>query len=254
MRDAFSALSSDALRQNNQSFLELARTSLGEFQQTARVELDGRHKAIEELVQPLKESLTLVDGKLQEVEQSRVGTAVGDHRAAAIPPRWRSRRCRSKPAGSCRRCARRTSAGNGASSSFAASSKRRACSSTATSISRSRSRRRRHAADAGHDRPAAGRQERRRRRQGPVVGLSRRDGDRDEAAARTAKLREHARQVRDHVVRLGNKTYWQHFQPAPDLVIMFVPGETLLSAALQHDPALLEFSLGRGVMLASPRR
>ena len=49
--------------------------------------------------------------------------------------------------------------------------------------------------------------------------------------------------MRDHVVRLGNKTYWQHFQPAPDLVIMFVPGETLLSAALQHDPALLEFSL-----------
>ena len=69
---------------------------------------------------------------------------------------------------------------------------------------------------------------------------------------RDEKLRLHARQVRDHVVRLGNKTYWQHFQPAPDLVIMFVPGETLLSAALQRDPSLLDFSLGRGVMLASP--
>jgi len=54
------------------------------------------------------------------------------------------------------------------------------------------------------------------------------------------------------VIRLGNKTYWQHFQPAPDLVIMFVPGETLLSAALQRDPSLLDFSLGRGVMLATP--
>ena len=74
MRDAFSALSSEALRQNNRSFLELATTSLGEFQQTARVELAGRQKAIEELVQPLKESLTLVDGKLQQVEQNRVGT------------------------------------------------------------------------------------------------------------------------------------------------------------------------------------
>jgi DNA recombination protein RmuC len=51
---------------------------------------------------------------------------------------------------------------------------------------------------------------------------------------------------------LGNKTYWQHFQPAPDLVIMFVPGETLLSAALQRDPSLLDFSLCRGVMLATP--
>ena len=74
----------------------------------------------------------------------------------------------------------------------------------------------------------------------------------DDDAARDAKLRDHARQVRDHVVKLGNKTYWAHFQPAPDLVIMFVPGETLLSTALQRDPSLLEFSLGRGVMLASP--
>jgi len=71
-------------------------------------------------------------------------------------------------------------------------------------------------------------------------------------AARDGKLRDHARQVRDHVVRLANKSYWTHFQPAPDLVIMFLPGETLLGAALQRDPALLEFSLGRGVMLASP--
>ena len=75
LREAFSALSSDALRQNNQSFLDLAKTSLAEFQQTAKMDLDGRHKAIEDLVQPLKESLTKVDGKLQEVEKNRIGTA-----------------------------------------------------------------------------------------------------------------------------------------------------------------------------------
>jgi DNA recombination protein RmuC len=69
---------------------------------------------------------------------------------------------------------------------------------------------------------------------------------------RDAKLRDHARQVKDHIVRLGNKSYWRHFQPAPDIVVMFVPGEALLSAALQHDPGLLEFSMARGVMLASP--
>ena len=54
------------------------------------------------------------------------------------------------------------------------------------------------------------------------------------------------------MVKLGTKTYWQHFQPAPDLVIMFLPGEALLSTALQRDPSLLDFSLGKGVMLASP--
>ncbi len=72
LREAFSALSSEALRQNNQSFLALAKTSLSEFQQTARLDLDGRQKAIEDLVQPLKESLTLVDAKLHQVEQTRV--------------------------------------------------------------------------------------------------------------------------------------------------------------------------------------
>jgi DNA recombination protein RmuC len=74
----------------------------------------------------------------------------------------------------------------------------------------------------------------------------------DDEILREAKLRDHVRQVRDHIVRLGNKTYWQHFQPAPDLVIMFVPGETLLSVALQREPSLLDYSLVRGVMLASP--
>jgi DNA recombination protein RmuC len=54
------------------------------------------------------------------------------------------------------------------------------------------------------------------------------------------------------VVRLGNKSYWQHFQPAPDIVVMFVPGEALLSTALQADGGLLEFSMAKGVMLASP--
>src|SRR3982751_6076763 len=77
LREAFSALSSEALRQNNQSFLALARTSLSEFQHTARADLDGRHKAIEELVQPLKLSLTQVDAKLQHVEQARIASTAG---------------------------------------------------------------------------------------------------------------------------------------------------------------------------------
>ena len=74
----------------------------------------------------------------------------------------------------------------------------------------------------------------------------------DDDGERAAKLRDHARQVKDHIVRLGNKGYWAHFQPAPDIVVMFVPGEALLSAALQADAGLLEFSMAKGVMLASP--
>ena len=56
---------------NNRTFLDLAQTKLGEFQQSAKVDLDGRQRAIADLVQPLKESLARVDGKLQEVEKDR---------------------------------------------------------------------------------------------------------------------------------------------------------------------------------------
>ena len=72
LREAFAALSADALKRNNESFLQLARTSLGEFQRAATTDLDGRHKALEAMVQPLRESLTRVDTKLQEVEKGRV--------------------------------------------------------------------------------------------------------------------------------------------------------------------------------------
>ena len=75
LRDSFAALSHDALERNNRAFLDLAQTKLGEFQQTARVDLDGRHKAIADLVQPLKDSLARVDGKLQDVEKERAGSS-----------------------------------------------------------------------------------------------------------------------------------------------------------------------------------
>jgi DNA recombination protein RmuC len=250
LRDAFSALSSDALRKNNQSFLDLAKTSLAEFQQTARMDLDGRQKAIEDLVQPLKDSLTKVDGKLQEVEKNRVGTAsalteqlrslhqaqhslqvetgrlVQALRSPNVRGQWGELQLRRvvEAAGMLEYC------------DFDL----------------------KESVDADGTRLTPDMIVRLPGGRNVVVDAKVPSSayldamETDDEAVRNGKLRDHARQVRDHVVRLGNKTYWQHFQPAPDLVIMFVPGETLLSVALQRDPALLEFSLGRGVMLASP--
>jgi DNA recombination protein RmuC len=77
------------------------------------------------------------------------------------------------------------------------------------------------------------------------------DGDLDDGA-RALRLRDHARQVRDHMVGLGSKAYWSQFQPAPDFVVMFLPGETFFSAACQHDASLIEFGVSQQVIPASP--
>ncbi|MDP8911676.1 MAG: DNA recombination protein RmuC, partial [Actinomycetota bacterium] len=70
--------------------------------------------------------------------------------------------------------------------------------------------------------------------------------------ARASRLADHARQVREHVTKLAAKRYWEQFQPCPDFVIMFVPDETFLRAAHEHDASIQETAWQAGVIVASP--
>ena len=74
----------------------------------------------------------------------------------------------------------------------------------------------------------------------------------EEPAAREAHLVRHARQVRTHVDALSSKAYWRALPETPEFVVLFVPAEPFLAAALETDPGLLEHSAGRRVVLASP--
>jgi DNA recombination protein RmuC len=250
LKDAFAAISSDLLAQNNARFLDLAKDKFGELQNTAVTDLAGRQKAIDELVRPLRESLTKVDAKLQEVDRDRASShaALGEQiRSLAL-----AQQSLQSETGRLSRALRSPNVRG----QWGELQLRRVLEAAGMidgqhfEIKESV-----HGEDG---------------RLTPDVVIKLPGGKNvvvdakvaltafldalecDDDAERAAKLRDHARQVKDHIVRLGNKAYWAHFQPAPDIVVMFVPGEALLSAALQSDSGLLEFSMAKGVMLASP--
>ncbi len=250
LRDAFSALSADALERNSESFLQLARTSLGEFQKTATLDLEGRQKSIETLVQPLRESLIRVDSKLNDVERGRASAQA--QLSEQLRSLTQSQQVLHAETGKLARALRSPNTRG----QWGEIQLRRVLESAGL-------------IEGTHfDMKDSAHTEDGRLTPDVIVRLPGGKNvvvdakvalsayldamDCDEDSLRDAKLRDHARQVKDHVNRLGNKSYWAHFQPAPDIVVMFVPGESLLSTAMQHDTGLLEFSMTKGVMLASP--
>ncbi len=249
LRDAFQALSAEALRQNNRSFLELARTSLGELHQGAQHELEKRRTAIEELVKPLRESLQLVDAKLQVVEkerrehygqlteqlrsvalgheklQSETQNLVRALRAPSVRGRWGEIQLRRvvELAGMLEHCdfqEQQTAPGE-------------------TRLRPDLLVRLPGGKNVVVDAKA------------PLEAYLRALESSDEVE-RARCLADHARQVRDHMRRLAAKDYQAQFQPTPEFVVMFLPGETFFSAALEQDPGLIEFGVDQRVIPASP--
>jgi DNA recombination protein RmuC len=74
----------------------------------------------------------------------------------------------------------------------------------------------------------------------------------DTEEARKKALSGHARQVSEHVRLLSQKSYWRQFSPSPEFVILFIPGESFFSAALEERPDLLEQAASRNILLATP--
>jgi DNA recombination protein RmuC len=250
LRDAFAALSQDALERNNRTFLDLAQTKLGEFQQSARVELDGRHNAIAELVQPLKESLARVDGKLQEVEKERAGsTAKLDEQLRALAHTHQSLRLETNKLVRALRSPNqrgrwgevqlRNVVERSGMVAYCDYAEKESVASDGRRLTPDMIVRLPNGACIVIDSKV------------PIDAYLN-AADSTDDAAREAFFKEHARQVRDHIRTLGAKSYWSRFSPTPELVVMFLPGDPLLGMALQIDPSLFEFAVDQRVIPASP--
>jgi DNA recombination protein RmuC len=251
LSDAFKALSSEALKSNNAAFLSLAQATLQKFQDGARHDLDKRQTAIDELVKPVKETLQKFDVKIGEIEKSRIeayGGLTQQVRGLAEAQVTLQREASNlvKALGSPRVRGR-----------WGELQLRRVV-ELAGMLERCDFIEQVHVAtDDGALRPDV------------VVQLP---GGKNlvidaktpmeaylqaiEApteSERRAKLAEHARNVREHMKLLGTKSYWKQFQPAPEFVVLFVPGESFFSAALEFEPDLIDRQIDENhVIPASP--
>jgi DNA recombination protein RmuC len=250
LREAFQALSAEALRGNSLSFLELAKASLGEFQKSATTDLTSRQQAIAELVKPIRDSLQQVDAKLQQVEKERLGAYASlTEQVRALA---QSQNQLQNETGNLAKALRAPTARG----HWGEIQLRRVVEMAGMLAHCDFFEQATAEGELGRVRPdlvvrLPGGKTIVVDAKAPLSAyLEALEAEGEEA--RENRLREHARQVKTHIQKLSAKSYWSQFQPAPEFVFMFLPGETFFGAALQYDPTLIEFGNEQRVIPASP--
>jgi DNA recombination protein RmuC len=250
LADTFKALSAAALKTSTESFLEVARSTLSQQQQVASADIDAKSREIDSLVKPLRESLDKVDARIHELETVRAGAygqlseqvkqlfesqtqlqaetsnLVKALRAPQVRGRWGEIQLQRvvEIAGMLEYC------------DFYQQE------SVATEDGRLRPDmlvRLPNGRTIVVDSKAP--------LQAYLDALEAQDD-----TVRATHMKQHAMQIRTHVKKLSEKSYWEQFADAPELVVLFIPGESFYSAALERDPGLIETGVEQRVLIATP--
>jgi len=246
----FKALSAEALKTNNESFMSLAISSLEKQQVHAKGELEKKHQAFDSLVKPVKETLEKFDKHVNDMEKNRIGAyesltqqissmvdtqkelrsetsnLVRALRTPHVRGRWGEIQLKRvvELAGMLDHCDFYEQKSSDSEGGKLRPDLIVRLPSDKTIV-----------VDAKAPLSAY------------LDSLNQADG-----ADRVQKLKDHARHVRKHMQDLSRKSYWEQFSPAPEFVVLFLPGETFFSAALEQDPSLIEMGVNQRVILATP--
>jgi DNA recombination protein RmuC len=250
LANAFSALSAEALQRNNQAFLDLARTTLDKQQSVAQNELEKRQQAIGELVKPIRSTLEKFEQQVQGVEKARIdayATLFEQVRALADG----QGQLRKETANLVRALRAPHARGRWGELQLKRVVEMAGMLDHCDFYEQESA-----SGEEGKLRPdlivrlPGGKQLVVDAKAPLAAYLDAIEATDDETRRR--KLADHARHVREHIAKLSKKSYWEQFQPAPDFVVLFLPGEMFYSAALEADPSLIESGVEQRVILATP--
>jgi DNA recombination protein RmuC len=250
LRNAFKAMASDALKSNNSSFLQIAQETLKRFQSQAEGDLEARQKAVTDLITPVRESLNKVDAQIHQMEVAR-GDAYGELRAQVQSLIVTQKELQSETGNLVR--ALRTPNVRGR---WGEIQLRRVVEIAGMLSYCDFAEQETVTTESGRLRPdlvvkLPGGKHVVVDAKTPLQAFLDAFETTDEDARRVC-LANHARQVRDHMKTLSGKNYWEQFEATPEFVVMFLPGETFFSAALEQDPGLIEQGVLQRVIPASP--
>src|SRR3954471_17061561 len=250
LRDSFQALSAAALKTNNEAFLSLAETRLREARTAAAGDIDARKKAIEDLLAPMARTLEQVDRDIKDAERRRVETGAQlMQKIVSLDTAGQGLRDETR---------RLTDALKrpGVRGRWGELQLKRVVELAGMVEHCHFSEQETINGDSGRIRPDVivhlpGGKHVIIDAKVPLDAYLRalEAGDED---TRQKLLTDHARQVRTHIAQLSAKNYFDKITSTPEFVVMFLPGEMFFSAALEHDPSLIEHGVERKVIPASP--